>query len=114
MMNFPFLEFYYADPYIPLTKSDKIIVRLEKPYGVPVIMEYDRPNEFDISPMALALAKALAAEEDLKQLNRIDTDYIDSEERIIENRPKEIIAEESIMSTTKKNNNSNLIHPFSF
>jgi protein tyrosine phosphatase len=102
-------KFYYADPYIPLTKSDKIIVRLEKPYGVPVIMEYDRPNEFDISPMALALAKALAAEEDLKQLNRIDTDYIDSEERIIENRPKEIIAEESIMNKVAIPTNE--VHP---
>jgi hypothetical protein len=62
-------------------------------------MEYDRPNELDISPMTIALAQALAAEEELKQLNRIDTDYIDSEEQILENQPKESIVEESIMST---------------
>jgi hypothetical protein len=62
-------------------------------------MEYDRPNELDISPMTIAVAQALAAEEELKQLNRIDTDYIDSEEQILENQPKESIVEESIMST---------------
>jgi hypothetical protein len=49
--------------------------------------------------MTIALAQALAAEEELKQLNRIDTDYIDSEEQILENQPKESIVEESIMST---------------
>jgi protein tyrosine phosphatase len=90
-------KFYYVDPYVPLLKSDKILVRLEKPYGVPVLMEYDRPNELDISPMTIAVAQALAAEEELKQLNRIDTDYIDSEEQILENQPKESIVEESIM-----------------
>ena len=102
MRNFLFLEYYYVDPYVPSLKSDKIIVRLEKPYGVPVVMEYDRPNELDISPMAIALAQALAAEEELKQLNRIDTDYIDSEEQILASRPKEVLAEESIMSTSKE------------
>jgi hypothetical protein len=95
-------KFYYMDPYTPLIKSDKIIVSLEKPYSVPVIMEYDRPSELDISPMTIAIAKALAAQENLKQLNRIDTDYIDSEERIVENQPKEIIAEESIMTEANK------------
>jgi hypothetical protein len=104
------------DPYTPLIKSDKIIVSLEKPYSVPVIMEYDRPSELDISPMTIAIAKALAAQENLKQLNRIDTDYIDSEERIVENQPKEIIAEESIMSTKRKTTielSSKTFFPFS-
>lgn len=65
-------------------------------------MEYDRPDELEISPMAVALAQAVAEEEELEQPNRFDTYYIDSEEVLLENRPSKLIAEESIMSNKKR------------
>jgi hypothetical protein len=66
-------------------------------------MEYDRPKQLDISPMTIALAKAIAEQEkeELQQLNHLNPYYIDSDELILEDRPENLIAEESIMS--KKN-----------
>jgi hypothetical protein len=62
-------------------------------------MEYNRPDEMDISPMAIALAQAVAEEEEeLQQPNRFNTYYIDSDELVLEDRPGKLIAEESIMS----------------
>jgi protein tyrosine phosphatase len=100
-------NFYYKDPYMPLTKSNSLIVGLEKSYNIPLLMEYDRPNEIDISPMAIALAKAAAEEaeeeeEEIQQQNRFNTYYIDSDELVLEDGPTNLIAEESIMNEPAK------------
>jgi hypothetical protein len=76
---------------------------LENTYGVPVLMEYDQPDEIDIkqsriTPMALALAQAVAEEEELEQADRFKTYYLDSDEVILEEPSTNLIAEESIMS----------------
>jgi hypothetical protein len=105
-------NFYYADPYSPTIKSDNVIVRVEKPYGNPLLIEDDGLNEFDISPMTIALAKALATEEELKQINRINTGYIDSKEQIFQNRPSDFLTEESIMTQSHKVSvPTNEVHP---
>jgi hypothetical protein len=97
------LGFYYNDPYVPLIKSDNLVIGLEKSYGVPVLMEYDRPDEIEfkqsrITPMALALAQAVAEEQELEQANRYNTYYIDNNEAELEEPRINLIAEESIMS----------------
>ncbi len=96
-----FLDFYYKDPYVPLIKSDNIIVSLETSHGVPIVMEYDRPDELDISLKALALAQAAAEQEELEQSNRYNAYYIADDEVVLEDRPK-LISEESIMRNQKK------------
>jgi len=65
-------------------------------------MEYDRPDEINISPTALALAQAIAREEELEQPNRFSTYYIDSDELILDDRPTKLIAEESIMGNNNQ------------
>lgn len=50
--------------------------------------------------MTAALAQAFAANAELNQLDRINADYIDSEERVLENPPVDFVAEESVMSIT--------------
>jgi len=105
-------NFYYNDPYFPLRKSDNVIVSVEKSYGVPVLIEYDRPDELDISPMAIALAQAAAEEEELEEPNRFNTYYIDSDELILEDQPKKLILEESKMNEpTKVSVHTNEGHP---
>jgi len=98
-------NFYYKDPYIPLTKSDNIVISFEKSYGNPLLMEYNRPDEIEISPMTIALAQAVAEQEELRQQqqpNRFDTYYIDNDEIILDDQPTKLIAEESIMHEPKK------------
>jgi protein tyrosine phosphatase len=104
-------NFYYKDPYVPLIKSDNIIVSLETSHGVPIVMEYDRPDELDISLKALALAQAAAEQEELEQSNRYNAYYIADDEVVLEDRPK-LISEESIMhEPTKVSVHTNEGHP---
>jgi hypothetical protein len=99
-----FLDFYYKDPFIPVTKSDnKLIISLENSYGIPLLMEYDRPDELDvelsrISPLAVALAQAVAEEQELQQGSNLNNYYMDSDELILEDPSMKIVAEESAMS----------------
>jgi hypothetical protein len=103
-----FLDFYYQDPFIPVAKSDnKLIISLENSYGVPLLMEYDRPDEIDvelsrISPMAVALAQAVAEEQELQQANNLNNYFIDSDELILEEPSMKIVAEESAMSNNNR------------
>lgn len=92
------LDFYYADPYAPIVKSDNLIVGVERPYNSPGWTRYKEYQDVEFSPMTAALAHALATQEKLKQLNRINVDYFDSDEQLLENRPIDFIAEESVMS----------------
>lgn len=92
------LDYYYADPYAPIVKSDNLIIGVEKPYNSPVLARYNEFQELEYSPMTAALAQALAAQQQFKQLNRINVDYLDSDEQLLENRPINLIAEESSMS----------------
>jgi protein tyrosine phosphatase len=101
-------NFYYKDPFIPVTKSDnKLIISLENSYGIPLLMEYDRPDELDvelsrISPLAVALAQAVAEEQELQQGSNLNNYYMDSDELILEDPSMKIVAEESAMKEPKK------------
>jgi len=70
-------------------------------------MEYDRPDEIDvelsrISPMAVALAQAVAEEQELQKANNLNNYYIDSDELIFEEPSTKIVAEESAMSNNNR------------
>jgi len=102
-------NFYYNDPYIPVTKSNRIIIDLDNSYHrVPLIMEYDQPDLIDIeqsrlSPMAEALVQAVAQEAELEQPDRFNGYYIGgNDEMNLNKQPINLIAEESIMNEPTK------------
>lgn len=106
-LNFPD---FYKDPYYPLTKADRTLIRLENPYNVPVLMEFDEPSEIAIEqarilPMTAGLAKAIAEQqEQLKNLDRFNTYYINGDELIINAESPKLLEEESIMRNEEKEN----------
>ncbi|CAF0756416.1 unnamed protein product [Rotaria sordida] len=110
-------KIYYTDPYFPLTKSDKTMMRLDNSYGGPLLMEFIEPNEIDIEqsrllPMTNKLAQAIAQkveQEEIKKLNQLNTYYIDddddddsNDELILNERPTKLLEEESIMNEPSK------------
>ncbi|CAF2578887.1 unnamed protein product [Rotaria sp. Silwood2] len=104
-------KFLYRDPYFPLTKSDKTIIRLDNKYGGPLFMEFDEPDEIDIEqsrllPITAGLAQAIAQkaeEEQFKKLNHVNTYYIgDDDELILNERPIDLPEEESMMKEPSK------------
>jgi len=86
---------YYVNPYAPFLKADDALVRLEKPYAIPVSIEYERPGQMDMLPISDAFSRLLAVEE-------AESNEIDSEERLLEYEPEKFVAEESMMTDTKK------------
>ncbi|CAF0888201.1 unnamed protein product [Adineta steineri] len=104
-------NFFYKDPYIPLTRAGNILVDLENAYGIPLVMEYVQPDELDIeqdrmSAINAALAKTIAeaeeVEAELKLANKFNTYYMDDDEIVFGDQPVQLVAEESTMKEPTK------------
>lgn len=88
----------YKDPYIPFFKSDSVLI------------DFERPNQIEVSPVSPAFLQALEEEEveaaqaalGLIPSNRPDAYYIDSNEIEIESAPTNFIPSESLMNEPVK------------
>lgn len=97
-------NFFYRDPYVPLSKSDNTMFRLHNLYHVPLLMKFDQPYEIDIEqsrllPMNVELANAIAQEEkQFENLNDLNTFYTDSNEPTFDEDSAELIVDETTMN----------------
>ena len=107
-------DFYYKDPYMPLTKSETLLVASDNYDDVPLLVEDDLNDEPTLeSPIVIAIAQALAEQ---AESERVNFDYVDSdtgEEFNVGERPAKLIVEESNMSKGQ-NDRDYLMQSFHF